>query len=143
MAEGILKNKIPSIIKNKIKVFSAGTNTVNGMRVSAFAEEVAKKYNVNISSHKSKQLNEEMITKSDFIFTMSQDHIDFFRKRFLKYMDKVYPLKKFENAEPQNANSDIIDPVGGNIDSYEKIFLEINGEIERILPKLLEIAKQI
>ncbi len=143
MAEGILKNKIPSIIKNKIKVLSAGTNTVNGMRVSAFAEEVAKKYNVNISSHKSKQLNEEMITKSDFIFTMSQDHIDFFRKRFLKYMDKVYPLKKFENAEPQNANLDIIDPVGGNIDSYEKIFLEINGEIERILPKLIEIAKQI
>ena len=141
MAEGILKNKIPNIIKNKIKVFSAGTNTVIGMRVSAFAEEVAKKYNVNISSHKSKQLNEEMITKSDFIFIMSQDHIDFFRKRFLKYMDKVYPLKKFENAEPQNANSDIIDPVGGNIDSYEKIFLEINGEIERILPKLIEIAK--
>ena len=94
MAEGILKNKIPNILKNKIKVLSAGTNTVNGMRVSAFAEEVAKKYNVNISLHKSKQLNEEIITKSDFIFTMSQDHIDFFRKRFLKYMDKVYPLKK-------------------------------------------------
>ena len=55
MAEGILKNMIPNNLKNKVNVQSAGVNTLNGMRASAFAVEISKNDSVNISSPRSRK----------------------------------------------------------------------------------------
>lgn len=140
MAEGILKNMIPNNLKNKINVQSAGVNTLNGMRASANAEEVSKNDSVNISSHGSRQITEKMISESDFIFVMAEEHLEYFKNNFVKYIDKVYALKKFDNHD--NDNIDIKDPIGGDLDSYEKIFHEIKHEIERILPKLVKLAEE-
>ena len=140
MAEGILKNMIPNNLKNKVNVQSAGVNTLNGMRASAFAVEVSKNDSVNISSHRSRQTTEKMISESDFIFVMAEEHLEYFKNNFIKYIDKVYGLKKFNN--PDNASIDIKDPIGGDLDSYEKIFYEIKHEIERIFPKLVKIAEE-
>jgi len=140
MAEGILKNMIPNSLKNKLNVQSAGVNTLNGMRASSFAVEVSKNNSVNISSHRSRQITKKMISESDFIFVMTGGHLEYFKNNFIKYIDKVYALKKFNN--PDNANIDIKDPIGGELDSYEKIFYEIKNEIERIFPKLIKIAEE-
>lgn len=140
MAEGILKNMIPNNLKNKVNVQSAGVNTLNGMRASAFAVEVSKNDSVNISSHRSRQTTEKMISESDFIFVMAEEHLEYFKNNFIKYIDKVYGLKKFNN--PNNVTIDIKDPIGGDLDSYEKIFYEIKHEIERIFPKLIKIAEE-
>ena len=140
LAEGILKKMIPHKLRNNINVQSAGVSTLNGMRPSAFAAEVAKNNGVNISSHRSKQITEKMISESDLIFVMSKDHLEYFKNSFIKYMDKVYALKKFSN--PDNNNIDIKDPIGGDLGSYEKIFHEIKHEIERILPKLVKLAEE-
>lgn len=140
MAEGILKNMILNNLKNKVNVQSAGVNTLNGMRASAFAVEVSKNDSVNISSHRSRQTTEKMISESDFIFVMAEEHLEYFKNNFIKYIDKVYGLKKFNN--PDNVTIDIKDPIGGDLDSYEKIFYEIKHEIERIFPKLIKIAEE-
>ena len=140
MAEGILKNMIPNNLKNKVNVQSAGVNTLNGMRASAFAVEVSKNDSVNISSHRSRQTTEKMISESDFIFVMAEEHLEYFKNNFIKYIDKVYGLKKFNN--PDNVTIDIKDPIGCDLDSYEKIFYEIKHEIERIFPKLIKIAEE-
>ena len=81
-----------------------------------------------------------MISESDFIFVMAEEHLEYFKNNFIKYIDKVYGLKKFNN--PDNVTIDIKDPIGGDLDSYEKIFYEIKHEIERIFPKLIKIAEE-
>ncbi len=81
-----------------------------------------------------------MLSQSDFVFTMSNDHIEHFKRKFPKYMDKIYALKKFGN--PETIDSEIEDPIGGSIESYEDRFQEIKIEIERILPKLIKHAEK-
>ncbi len=138
-AEGILKNLVSKKFNNKFDISSAGVNTYGGMKASAYAVEVSKKNNIDISSHLSSQINEKMVSDNDLIFVMAQEHLDFFKYHFTKYIDKVYLLKKFEN--PNCGNVDIIDPIGGSIQNYEKIFYEIENEIERVFPKLIKIIE--
>jgi len=139
MAEGILKDMVPTDLKNRFEIKSAGINTTSGMRVSASAAKVSEKNGININSHLSSQIDEKMISGSNLIFVMAQEHLEFFRNEYTTYLDKVYLLKKFEN--PDTENSSIIDPIGMDIESYEKIFNEIKGEIERIFPNLIKIVE--
>ena len=132
MAEGILKKMTAENYKDIIDVKSAGTNAITGMSATAFSQETAGDNGIRISSHRSKSLTESMAAKSDIIFVMTQEHIEFFKTCFMKHLDKVYALKKFDN--PKVKNIDIDDPIGSSLDSYEKIFEIINKEIERIFP---------
>ena len=139
MAEGILKKMIAENYKDLIIVKSAGTNTITSMSATAFSQEAAKDNGINISSHRSKPLTESLAAKNDLIFVMTQEHIEFIKAYFMKHLDKVYALKKFN--KPKVKNIDIDDPIGGSLNSYKKIFKEINKEIERIFPTLIKIVQ--
>ena len=139
MAEGILKQMLKDKNNDIISINSAGTNAISGMPATIYSQESAKKGGINLSFHKSKPVTESLIEKNDIILVMTQEHIDFFKCHFLKYLDKVYVLKKFNN--PYSKTIDIADPMGSDLESYEKIFKEIKKEIERIYPILIKIAK--
>ena len=138
MAEGILKNTISNKLKDKFNVQSAGISAIDGMRASTFAVEVSKNNGINISSHRSRQITEKMMSENDFIFVMAEEHLEYLKNNYTKYIDKVYALKQFNN--PDNTDINIEDPIGGDLDSYEKIFYEIKHEIERIFPELIKIS---
>ena len=50
---------------------SAGVSAVVGSRVDAKAQAVMSVYNIDMSEHVAKQINESLITKADLILTMS------------------------------------------------------------------------
>jgi hypothetical protein len=54
--------------------------------------------------------------------------------------DKTYLLKSF--PEPGNDGEGVADPIGGSLDMYNQTFLEIGEELGRILPEIIDRARQ-
>jgi protein-tyrosine-phosphatase len=161
MAEGILKKMLKENKVDNLEVFSAGTFSVNGALPSLFAMEVAKTQNVDLTQHRTHQLNKQILKKADLILAMSNEHLEEIRKMDKKALEKTYLLKTFppsrhrirENHSTQTgkhllaSNEDksqgvlyIKDPIGGSIEDYNQCFLEIEKEIRRVFPELKRYA---
>jgi protein-tyrosine-phosphatase len=165
MAEGILKKMLRESKLDNFEVFSAGTYNMNGAPPSLFAIEVAKTRNVDLSQHRSRQLNRQILREADLILAMSDAHLEAIRRMDEKALEKTYLLKTFPSRQrrdfqpPANAgdfqqdrltsdedNSQSVwyvkDPIGGSMDDYNLCFSEIEKELRRIFPKLKRIASE-
>jgi protein-tyrosine-phosphatase len=156
MAEGILKKMLKENKLDNIEVGSAGTSSLDGAFPSLFAIEVVKAQNVDLTRHRSHQLNEQILKKADLILAMSSEHLEHIRKMNEKALKKTYLLKAFPQHHPlhplgkdvsmtENENkspdlSYIKDPIGGSMDDYNRCFWEIEKEIRRIFPELIRKA---
>jgi protein-tyrosine-phosphatase len=153
MAEGILKKMLkenksqdPEFGLDNFEVNSAGISTLDGAPPSLFAMEVAKARNVDLTQHRSRQLNKQILKKADLVLAMSDEHLEHIRKMDKKTLEKTYLLKTF----PQNhsaSNEDkregvlyIKDPIGGTMDDYNQCFLEMEKEIRRVFHELIRKA---
>ena len=153
MAEGILKKMLkenksqdPEFGLNNFEVVSAGTSSMDGAFASLFAMEVAKTQNVDLTQHRTRQLNREILREADLILAMSDAHLEAIRRMDEKALGKTYLLKTFPR-NPSTSNIDknqnvsyVKDPIGGNMDDYNQCFLEIEKEIKRIFPDLISLA---
>ncbi len=164
MAEGILKKMLEENKLDDFEVGSAGTSSLDGAFPSLFAIGVAKARNVDLTRHRSHQLNKQILRKADLILAMSNEHLEHIRKMDEKALKKTYLLKTFPKHHPasppeaparhpsgedlsmtENENkspdlSYIKDPIGGSMDDYHQCFLEIEKEIKRIFPELIKKA---
>jgi protein-tyrosine-phosphatase len=149
---------------DNFEVGSAGTSSLDGAFPSLFAIEVAKTQNVDLTQHRSHQLNQQILRKADLIFAMSNEHLEQIRKMDEKALKKTCLLKTFPQHHPapppkvptchplgedlsitENENkspdlSYIKDPIGGSMDDYNQCFWEIEKEIRRIFPELIRKA---
>ena len=145
-AEGILKSQLKQKGVECVEVRSAGTPGLPAAPASLLAQQVARAHNVDLSGHRSRELNREMIRRADLILTMSLQHSDRVRRMDKSAGEKTCLLKSFPRREP-SSNEDreagvlsIKDPMGGSLEDYQRSFLEIEREIKRILPELLRRA---
>lgn len=127
MAEGIM-NKLAKDNELNIKSQSAGIFANPNSKVSNEAVLASQKYNVDISSHVSKQLIPQLISDSDLILTMTQGH-----KMILK---EIAPDKVFTINEYAGTGGDISDPYGGDLEEYKQVCEEIYNSIVDIIVKL-------
>jgi protein-tyrosine-phosphatase len=148
MAEGILKKMLKKKGISHINVNSAGTHAMDHAPASLFAMEVARAGKVDLSRHRSRELNGKMLQEADLILVMSQDHLDHIKRMNKDTENKIFLLKAFPHS-PSVSNEDknrgvlfIKDPMGGSLDDYERSFSEIEREIERIFPQLVCLAEE-
>lgn len=161
MAEGILKKMLrenksqdPEFGLDNFEVSSAGIFTLNGAPPSLFALEVSKARNVDLTQHRSRQLNKQTLKKADLILAMSDEHLEHIRKMDKKILEKTYLLKTFPQDHSAQtgerllaSNEDkspsvlyIKDPIGGSMDDYNQCFLEIEKDIRRVFQELIVLA---
>ncbi len=153
MAEGILKKMLKENELDNFEVSSAGISTLNGAPPSLFAMEVAKARDVDLTQHRSRQLNRQILKKADLVLVMSDEHLEHIRRMDKNALDKVHLLKTFppsrhrirENHSPSNKDKNagvlyIKDPMGGSMEDYNQCFLQIEKEIERIFQELISLA---
>lgn len=148
MAEGILKKMLEDRGVESLEVDSAGTHALRNAPASLFAMEIASDRNVDLSKHRSSELTQEMTREANLILVMSKEHLDYIRRLDRKAGGKAFLLKVFPQA-PSGSNKgrnggvlSIEDPIGGDLDDYERSFAEIEKEIKRMLPKLLSLANE-
>lgn len=132
MAECYFKSIIAENLKTS--VFSAGTACASGWNASHEAIEIMDRLNLDLRSHKSMPLSNEMVETTDMLIVMTNMHKEVIVSRWPEASKKVYLLREFE--ENSNINDqEIMDPVGFPVEIYEKCFdlmkkpLEHLGEI--------------
>ncbi len=140
MAEGIFRKELPEAYRKKIDVFSAGTGAFDGSPPARFAIEVCAENNIDISAHRSQALREHHLRRADIVFVMEKEHLKFIHEIFPRFQENVFLLKHFDRDKKKRVHSDIADPIGRSKDFYRKIFAELQGEIRRIMPRLLQLA---
>lgn len=124
MAEAIAKKIIKEKNLSKVKVSSAGISAVQGQSISKNAKDALKLIGIN-SSHKAKQLNEQMIKQYNIVLTMTKE-----QKEIIKQYENVMTIEEFTGVK------DIADPYGKNLAAYTDTLKEIEKAVELVIEKL-------
>jgi protein-tyrosine-phosphatase len=153
MAEGILKKMLRENEVDDFDVGSAGISTLSGVPATLFAMEVCKARSVDLSRHRSRQLNRRLLKKADLILAMSDEHMEYVGKVDKSALDRSYLLRAFSPStrrireDSASSNKDegsgvlyIKDPIGGSLDDYNRCFTELEEEIGRVFPVLIALA---
>ena len=130
MAEVILKNKLKQVGITNVKVWSAGLNTTDGLKMSENSSKALKLMGYRPYGFKSRQLTRQMLEKSSLVICMTESH-----KNALYGIKNVYTIKEVTGLD------DVIDPYGGNINVYIKTSHQIEDACNVIIEKLLEQIK--
>jgi protein-tyrosine-phosphatase len=118
LAEGIAKKLFPEDLLKKVRLSSAGTSAVEGHPASSLAVEVALKRSIDLSTHRSRVLNRQLVKDADLIITMGAKHretVGVIEPAALHY---TRLLTDFCDEQ----TGDIPDPIGLGSEEYEETF---------------------
>jgi protein-tyrosine-phosphatase len=140
MAEGILRSHLEDKGIDNINVLSAGTNAIVGFGASQFAVEAARAWGIDISAHRSRQIDKRLIEKSDLILAMTPEHVQYVHQISSDAAGKTYLLKGF--PRPYSSSQEIVaDPIGGFLEEYNQTFLELDEILRRIEGDIIGLAQ--
>jgi protein-tyrosine phosphatase len=136
MAEGLLRHRISESLdcpfdqldQHGIMVMSAGISAPAGSPASREAEAVLAERQLDISSHISRQVDEQLIRFADQIWTMTRVHRDVIVQQWPHVADRVHVL------DP--AGRDVADPIGGPLQQYHECAKQIDSFLEQRLDKI-------
>lgn len=123
-----LFNKIAMEMDLDVRIESAGIFAMDGAPASSGAYNAMKKYGIDLSEHKAKNITPELLEQCDLVLTMTRSH----KLQLLAYApDKVFTLLEYAGI-----SGDIADPFGGRDEVYE-------ASAEEIYNALLKVAEKI
>ncbi len=111
---------------------SAGIYAFNGTSASHEAIKVMAEMGIDISQHRARRLNDDLVEWADLILTMTETHYREIVERYEVPASKVHTLASFS----QNQAGDIIDPFGRGIAAYRKCARQMQSLVGNITKKL-------
>jgi len=139
MAEGIGKKIAEEKGEKNIEFSSAGTSAADGMPATDYAIAAAAHWDIDISNHRSRLLNDKMIQEADLILAMGPEHARAIIIQDSGAAAKVYLYKSFP-TQYQPTQERVDDPIGGSLEQYNQTFLELDEVMRKIFPKIVELA---
>lgn len=107
IAEALLKQQYPQ--KN---IDSAGLSAIVGNPVDPNSQAVMEPYNIDMSLHIAKQVNENLVMKADVIFTMSDGQTKWIEERWPYCRGKTFKIGHWIDKE-------VADPYQHDISLFE------------------------
>ena len=126
MAEIILKNKLKLAGVSGVRVSSAGIYANAGEKMSKNSALALKQLGYKPYGFKSRQLDIDIVMKSDVIICMTESH-----KANLSVFENVYTLAELTGG------SDIVDPYGGDLSRYVKTSHQLEDACNILLNKII------
>lgn len=112
--------------KTGLAAASAGLYTTGGMPASEYAVTAARERGADISRHRSRLLNRDILDNAKYIFCMTAAHYDHLLEQYPEAQDKAYLL----------ADADIADPFGGDLMTYRIAADELYEAVRTVIAKL-------
>jgi ribose 5-phosphate isomerase B len=141
MAEAMFKHlllvRYSSGMDSSWQVASAGTWAENGEPASFGAHVAMTKRGLSLSSHRSQPVTGKLLARFNLVLVMEAGHKESLQVEFPQYAQKIYLLTEMLQPAVQ---ADIEDPMGGNLEDYEKTASEIDGLLERGFERILQLA---
>jgi len=131
MAKGLMGKFVKdSGLSDKVHIDSAGTSTFAGIGPAPNTVSVMNEKGVDVSDHIGKNINKDILKRSDIIFVMEKYHRDVIINLMPEISDRVRLLRE---------GADIPDPIGRPLEEYRNVLGIIKEEIENTF---LEIFKE-
>lgn len=124
IAEALLKKQYPQ--KN---IDSAGLSAVVGNPVDPNSQAVMQPYDIDMSHHVAKQVNETLVMKADIIFTMSDGQTKWIEERWPYCRGKTFKIGHWIDKE-------IADPYQHQQSAFEAARQDIVDSLEQWTDKI-------
>lgn len=141
MAAGALRRLLKDRKIDDVEVVSSGTAAATGFPATEYAAEAVRIWNADIGDHLSQPLTQQLINETDIILAMSPSHCHEILSIEPEAKSKTFLLKNYPESGCNGEGID--DPIGGSLDIYNQTFIEIGEELGRILPHLIETAREM
>jgi protein-tyrosine phosphatase len=129
MAEVLLRAALPP--DSDWVVASAGTSADPGSEASEYSRVAILECGLNLDSHRSQLVTQELVDSSTVIVAMTQRHIEKILQRVPSARDRIYLMRSFDTTAP--AGSDVFDPYCGTLAEYRSC----RDMIQQALPGLV------
>ena len=113
-----------------IVVLSAGVAATEGQPANANAVDVLSDDGIDLSKHRSLQLNETYVRFADYIFTMTRNHREKILSAWHNVDSRLYVLRA--------DGGDIADPIGSSTAAYRVCAEQLRLEIDRRLAEIIK-----
>ncbi len=130
MAQSLLEKKLRERKRSDISVMSAGVMSLDSSGASQETAALLKKMGVDVSGHRTHRLTKDMLQEADIILVMEKVHEEEVLDLCPEVRNRLFLLKEF--AKINDGQLDIVDPIGRQIDFYNKTLEIIRQAIERI-----------
>lgn len=130
MAQGLLQKSMKERNRNNVEVLSAGVAALIGAGPTPETLHLLAQEGVDMSAHRSRQVNRIMLKSSDFILAMDDTQQARILELAPDVRNRLYLLKEF--AKIANSGLSISDPIGRGMDFYERTFCMIKEAVEKI-----------
>ena len=132
MAEAIARRLVAERGLSDASVGSAGTSAWDGATASDGALLVGMEHDLDLSTHRARQLSPEIVRDSDVILVMGPHHRE--RVHALGGEGKTWLLTEYaSNGHTERAVSD---PFGGDLELYRTTFQELEREIQKVVNRI-------
>lgn len=132
MAEAIGRRLAAERGLEDLRVSSAGTSAWEGAAASDGALLVAMEHGLDLGAHRARVLSREVVGAADLVLVMSPHHRD--RVLVLGGEGKAHLLTDF--AARSSEGRPVMDPFGGDLDTYRATFEELAQEIDRVFDRI-------
>lgn len=105
-------------------ILSCGIATYDGLSANSFAIEIAQKYNLDLSYHRTMQITQKICKESDIMFCMTEEHV--------AYVIKLCPENLLKVRKLKSGGEDIKDPALGSYNEYDLCARTIMEEVKKI-----------
>ena len=118
------------------RVASAGTWTVAGRRVPSEMLAAAQAAGLDLTSHLTRQVDRDLLSKFDLILVMEKGHREALRIEFPSVQERVHLLSELADQ----LEYDIRDPARSR-QKINEIVIEISRLIDRAYPNICRLAQ--
>lgn len=132
MAEAVARRLAAERALHDLELGSAGTSAWEGSPASDGALLVAMEQGIDLNAHRARVLSKEIVAAADLVLVMSGHHRD--RALALGGEGKTFLITDY--ASRSSLGSPVLDPFGGDLDTYRSTFAEMEREITRVLDRI-------
>ena len=136
LAEALLRRQLTEREPNTSwTVESAGTWATGARPAHTQMCRVAGEAGLDLTRHRSRNVEDLALAKYDLILTMEQSHKEALQVEFPAVRSRVYQL-----TEMVGMNYDVADPIGGSVDDFRRTLSELQRLIAFGLPRMIALA---
>ena len=124
VAEHYFRHLVAKLGSGPVTVTSAGTTAVDGAPADPIASRLAVERGCDLSGHRSRRLDRELLAVADEIVVMERRHRAWIHEHDASVLSKVSLL-----CEPEGL--DLADPTGGALTRYRTVFERLFSAVEQ------------
>lgn len=129
MAEGLLR-----ALTNKddnINALSGAVRTMEGMPASENAVLAMQELGIDISDHRSANIDADVLSEADLVLTMTEAH----KQAIVYYFGDDFELKTQPLLDYVGLGGDVPDPYGGDLNAYRHCRDTLKAAVELLYTK--------